>query len=60
MYCVHLSKGERLGFADAASAVVVTVTAVITVLSQLRHTTKPYKNAQNRLLWRDKICLAHT
>ena len=27
---------------------------------QLRRMTKPYKDAQNRLLWRDKTCLART
>ena len=27
---------------------------------QLRRITKPYKDAQNRLLWRDKTCLART
>ena len=27
---------------------------------QLRRITKPYKDAQNRMLWKDKICLAHT
>ena len=27
---------------------------------QLRRTTKPYEDAQNRLLWRDKTCLART
>ena len=27
---------------------------------QLRRIIKPYKDAQNRLLWRDKTCLART
>ena len=27
---------------------------------QLRHIPKPYKDAQNRLVWRDKACLTHT
>ena len=27
---------------------------------QLRRIPKPYKDAQNRLLWRDKTCLART
>ena len=27
---------------------------------QLRRITKPYKDAQNRLLWRDKTCLTRT
>ena len=27
---------------------------------QLRRITKPYKDAQNRMIWRDKTCLAHT
>ena len=26
----------------------------------LRRINSPYKNAQTRLLWRDKTCLAHT